>query len=87
LLARLELAAGQHPRRSAVIGAAADKQDAAELDDDRDSDGLAVRLVRDRGSVRVSRVVGWPVRCRRVAGRIIYREKYLSRGKVLLSLW
>jgi hypothetical protein len=43
-LARLELAAGQHPRRGAVVRAAAHQQYAAMLDDDSDSDSLAIRF-------------------------------------------
>jgi len=39
-LSRLDLPAGQHTRRGAVIGPAAHHQDAAMVDDNRDGDGL-----------------------------------------------
>jgi hypothetical protein len=84
-LARLELAARQDPRRSAVLGPAADQQDAAVVGDNRDRDGLAVRFGQNRDKSKGSQAVGWPIHCPRVAGRIAYSRwivgKQLSHGR------
>ena len=53
-LARLDLPAGQHPPRGAVIRAAARQQDAALPDDDGDGDGETIGLCRKYRTIQMA---------------------------------
>jgi hypothetical protein len=68
-LARLDLAAGQDPRRRAVVRAAAHQQQAAVLDDDRDGYSLATRIRHASVGLLPSLAASWAAGKKRVTSR------------------